>query len=215
VTSLVFPVGHYLGPYHHPATDSAPDGQPAGHRVRVGPSLRWLGTEPELLAWTFAHGLHELVDDDPWTRGTLIEYAWQLADADLTDAVARLLERRLLVEVDPDGQEASGFGRSYRLRTLMLALGRDPGEPGAVLLGTAGEPVVALSEFGYAVWQASQRSTTLWGTCASVAQADPAVADAGALLPELLAELHGLLGAGVAYLDTAEGEGRDAAVAIH
>lgn len=206
---VVFPVGHYLGPQYR-----APDEPPVGHRVRLSPSLRWLGTEPELLAWMFAHGLGELTDDEPWTRPALVAHAQQLADVDVAEAVERLVERRLLVEVDPAGAEAPGFAKSHRLRGLMLALGRDPDEPDAVLLGVAGAPVVALSELGHAVWHAGQSAPTLWDACHAVAEADPEITDAGILLPELLSELHGLLGAGVAYLDAAEGESFDAAVAV-
>jgi hypothetical protein len=211
VTELLFPVGHYLGAHYRGAA-----GQPTGHRVRLGPSLRWLGTESELLAWTFAHGLGESADQDqPWDRTTMIEYAHWLTGTDLTEAVTGLVARKLLVEVDPDdGVGADGFARSYQLRALMLALGRDPDEPDSVLLGVAGEPAVALSEFGHAVWQTSQRSPSLWDTCQAVAGSDPASADPEPLLPELLGELHGLLGAGVAYLDAAEGESH-AGVEIH
>jgi hypothetical protein len=203
VTSLVFPVGHYLGP--HFSESGATAGQ---HRVRVGPSLRWLGSEPEPVAWSLAHGIGELADDRPWTRGVLLEWGWQLADTDLTDPVAGLLDRRLLVEVDPTGTGAAAeFAKGYQLRALMLALGRDPEEPETVMLGMAAEPAVALSEFGYEVWRASQRLPSLWDTCQT----------AGSPLTELLSELHGLLAAGVAYLDTVEAEGElsDVAVKVH
>lgn len=192
MTSLVFPVGHYLGPHF------SESGSTAGrHRVRVGPSLRWLGSEPELVAWSLAHGIAELADDRPWTRAVLVEWGWQLADTDLTGPVAGLVDRRLLVEVDPAGTEAAEFAKAHRLRALMLALGRDPDEPAEVILGVAGEPAVALSELGYEVWQASQLVPTLWDACQA----------AGSPLTELLSELHGLLAAGVAYLDTVEAEG--------
>jgi hypothetical protein len=213
MSALVFPVGHYLGP-HYPAGAERAD-EPVGHRVRLGPSLRWLGTRQELMAWTLAHGAEELPGDAPWTRPVLAAHAWQLADIDISDAIDGLIERRLLVEVDPAGEAAAGFAKSHRLRALMLALGRDPDDPGAVLLGTAGQPAVAVSEFGHAVWRAAQQASTLWDACHSIAESDPAVADAAAFLPELLSELHGLLGAGVAYLDAVEGESFDAGVEIH
>lgn len=184
MSPLVFPIGHYLGAHFKAGSE-----EPVGHRVRLGPSLRWLSTEPELLAWMFAHGLGELGDGEPLTRESLIGQAWDLADTDLTEAVAALLERRLLIEV---GDDAAGFAKSHRLRPLMLSLGREEGE---VLLGVAGEPIVALSEPGYAVWRAAHHTSNLWDTCQTAA----------AELPELVDELHGLLGAGVAYLDAVDG----------
>lgn len=180
---MIFPIGHYLGAHFRAGSE-----EPVGHRVRLGPSLRWLGVEPELLAWMFAHGLGELSDDEPVTRETLIGYGWDWAGTDLTEAVAALLDRRLLIDVDDD---PAGFAKAHRLRPLMLSLGREDGE---VLLGIAGEPMVALSEPGYAIWRAAQHAPTLWDACQA----------AGAELPELLEELHGLLGAGVAYLDAVE-----------
>lgn len=211
MTALLFPVGHYLGPHF-----SAGAEEPVGFRVRLGPSLRWLGSEPELVAWSTAHGLGELADDEPMTRESLIANAQRLTDLDITAAVAGLVDRRLLVEVDPASSEATaGFAKGYRLRALMLALGRDPEEPDAVLLGVAGQPAVALSELGYAMWRSGQHTPTLWDACHAVAEADPAVTDPDTLLTELLGELHGLLGAGVAYLDAAEGEYVDAGVALH
>ena len=205
MTELLFPVGHYLGPHFPAGAD-----RPAGHRVRLGPSLRWLAGEPELLAWTLAHGLGELADpDQPWDRAAVIALGWELAGTDLTGAVAGLVERRLLVEVDPAAAGAAGFARAHRLRALMLALGADPEEPDAVLLGAAGEPAVALSARGHAFWAAGQHAPDLWQTCRAVAGGDPPD-----LLDELLGELHGLLGAGTAYLDAAEGE-QHAGVEIH
>lgn len=207
---LVFPVGHYLGPQYRPGNE-----EPSGHRVRLGPSLRWLGSEPELLAWTLAHGLGTLADDTPWTRAALVEHGWMLAELELADAVTGLLGRGLLVEVDPDGDAAPTFAAAYRLRALLLALGPDPSEPDAMLLGTAGLPVVALSEFGHAVWRAGQDAPTLWDACRTVAGAE-ADTDPHRLLADLLSELHGLLSTGAAYLDHAvEGESADAHVEIH
>lgn len=221
MSALIFPVGHYLGPYHR-----AGDDRPAGHRVRLGASLRWLATESELLAWTLAHGLGELADpDQPWTRGALLAHGRQLSGTDLTGTVAGLVERRLLVEVDPagDGWAGSGaagdsaarFAKGHRLRALMLALGSDPDEPGTVLLGTAGQPMVALTELGHAVWRAGADTPTLWDACQAVAAADPAGPDPATRLPELLGELSVLLGTGAAYLDVTEGGSGDACVQIH
>lgn len=219
MTTLLFPVGHYLGPHYLARAD-----QPAGHRVRVGASLRWLGTEPEVLAWTLAHGPGELGDpDQAWDRANVLAYGRWLAGTDLTDAVTRLVDRRLLVEVDPDGAGAAGFALAHRLRSLMLPLGPDPDDPDSVLLGTAGQPELALSELGHAVWRAGSRTGTLWDACQAVAGGDagqPAAGSGGAappaagLLSELLSELHDLLSAGAAYLDAAEG-GSDAGVEIH
>lgn len=213
MTTLIFPVGHYLGPHYRPDTAA-----PAGHRLRLGPSLRWLVTEPELLAWTLAHGLGELADEEEhWTRAAVTDHAGWLAETDVAEAIGGLLERRLLVEVDPEQTEAAaGFARGHRLRALLLALGADPEDPEAVLLGTAGSPRLALSERGYSFWQAGQHSQCLWEACQLVAKSgSEGGTDPGELLPEILGELHGLLGAGAAYLDIVEGEGGHAGIEIH
>lgn len=194
--ALVFPVGHYLGPYHTAGGDPA-----LAHRLRVGGRVRPLESAELLHAWVLAHGVAGQLTEEPWTYRSALEYAGLFGSAASAAAFDQLRARRLVVEVVPGTVEAVAFATAHRLRPLQLPLGRDPDQPGLALVGCPGQPAVALPPSTYDMWLSVQRTPSLWTACRSIAQDRPDGA-AEAVLDEVLGHLHGLLSIGAGYLDT-------------
>ncbi|MER7274615.1 hypothetical protein ABT369_09180 [Dactylosporangium sp. NPDC000244] len=194
----VFPVGHYLGTFFPAA------GAPLqAHRVRVGRSVTSLYSDQEFAVWALAHGLAGPADERPWTCQRLAAAAREQSGADVTRIVAELLEERVLVEAAPELL----FARTHRFQALLSGLGTDPRRPDSFQLGLAGQPLAAVDELAFEIWQWAPRQPTIWATCELLATADGVAvgrpADPDAMLAPVLDRLHTLLSAGAGYLDVA------------
>lgn len=202
----VFPLGHYLGPFH-PHRDAPV----AYHRIRVGEEAVRLFSEDELAAWLLAHGLPGTVADQPWTREAMAVAAREQGGDDrataLSGAVTELLTEGVLIEV-PDGSRAAReFATSYRFCPLLVGLGVDPRQPDQVVIGLTGNPIVTIDQLGYEVWLWSPAQANLWELSRSFAEVGDRLAGTATLPEDMLAQVlrrvHRLLAHGAGYLDVA------------
>ena len=201
---LVFPLGHSMGPFHQHR------GEPPSYWVvRLGWDSPLLPDQASADVWTLAHGLPELVHEEPWTRSAIRAAARDAGIADSDTALDTLVDRGLAVELTPGSDAATAFARTHRVQSLLLGLGQPPDRPGVDGIGLLGMPALAqVHPATYEFWQWGH----LWPTLAEAAEglAEMAAqspqhtrhqADPAAVLDRLFRELHVLLCGNAVYLD--------------
>jgi len=203
---LVFPVGHYMGPFH-PKVDA-----PAKHYiVRVGWDTPKLPDEAHLNIWALAHGLPDRTDTTRWTRHAIIEAA---AEADMADAAGildTLVGLGLIAEVTPGTPQAREFAEAHRVQALMIGIGNTPDDPILDGIGFAGiPPVVKVRPRVFEIWQWAHLWPSLWAACEGLAwvageaeDADPDDVDPDAVLDSVLEAMRTLISRNAVYLDVA------------
>jgi hypothetical protein len=204
----LFPIGHYLGPFHR-----GRDAPVAHHQLRIGREPVHLQTEDELAAWLLAHGQPGAPADRPWTRQAVEAAALEQGGADraagVAGAIAELLEDGALAEV-PDTAAvpdpvAVGFATGHRFCPLLVGLGADQRQPDQLIIGLTGNPVVAVDELGFQVWEWGPLYANLWEACRAFADVDSRLAGTASsqegMLAEVLRRVHRLLAHGAGYLD--------------
>lgn len=201
---LVFPLGHPMGPFHQHRAEP-----PSYWVVRLGWDSPLLPDRASADVWTLAHGLPDLVHEEPWTRSALRAAAVEAGVHDSDTVLDTLVERGLVVELSPGTEEAAAFARTHRVQSLLLGLGQQPDRPGVDGIGLLGMPALAqVHAATYEFWQWGH----LWPTLAEAAEglAEMAAqapqhtrhqADPAAVLDRLLRELHVLLCGNAVYLD--------------
>lgn len=212
--SLIFPVGHYVGAFY-PAVDA----QLSHHSVRVGSNSYKLNNDKELGVWALAHGVPgEVSPARRWGRAAIAESADPEKLADVEATLDALLEREMLVEVEPGGGDAVSFAKDVRLRALLVGTGNDEQYPGMYGIGPlAAQAIVVVPAELFELWEWAPGFDNLWDACQLFAQAgresaatapDGAVAptDPEVILDGFLPNLHVLLAHGAAYLDEAAEE---------
>lgn len=205
--SLIFPVGHYMGPFH-PGS-----GAPVKyHRVRIGDRAVRLESADEAAIWALAHGVPEVAGRAPWTRGRLELMAREGGVSKAASLIDELVEEGVLAQVALGGSEAVEFARRHQLQPLMIGMGNSAGDPLRFRLGFAGQPVLDVGRTLYELWQWGQLFD-LWQACrvfADVAReghsSDPDDVDPARILTGVLSSLHVLLSHNAAYLDEVEVE---------
>lgn len=197
---LVFPVGHYQGPFFPDV--AAPM---AFVRLRIGRNVAQLFTEDEVALWALAHGVPDELDSGPWTLEAMGEAAVRLDRMSIGGALDVLLDAGVLVEVVPGSPESVEFARSHMFRSLLVGLGAEPTRPGMVALGLRGQPGPFVDESAYEIWQWAPSMSSLWDACELLAEvgASPFLGgrDAEKTLRHVLERLHVLLASGAGYLD--------------
>jgi hypothetical protein len=206
MTTLLYPVGHYLGAL---APDRA--GDPAAAHVRLGVRIVPL-TAWQFGVWSAAHGNagDEPVDRPAGRAGVVAALGAEPERADAT--IELLLGAGLLAEVDLE-RDGLGFAAAHRLLALQLGLGNCAEQPTVFATGAPGRPLVQLTAPLYQVWAAAHVAPTLLAAVlATVPDAAPAD-DVRAAAIEVLAALPALLAPAAACLDVAVPEpAEDAAV---
>jgi len=203
---LVFPVGHYMGPFH--PTRGAP---PKHHIVRVGWDTPKLPDQAHVEIWALAHGLPAQADTVRWTRRAIVETA---QDAGMPDAAAildRLAELGLIAEVGPRTEQTREFAGSYRLQSLLIGLGNTPGDPALEGIGVAGlPPAVNVDPRVFEIWQWAHLWPSVWAACEGLAWvagqaqgARPDDADPEKLLEVMIGAIRTLIARNAVYLDVA------------
>lgn len=214
--ALVFPVGHYMGPFH-----PSRNGPSKHHIVRVGWETPKLPDEEHVDIWALAHGLPARVDSVPWTRQAIVDAA---DDAEMPNAGAildSLAELGLVAEVTPGTEQAREFAESYRLQSLLIGLGNSPDDPILDGIGLVGiPPVVKVRPRIFEIWQWAHLWPTLWAACEGLAYVagqgqnpSPETTDPEKVLDVVLEAMRTLISHNAAYLDvaiTASAEGRSA-----
>jgi hypothetical protein len=207
----VFPIGHYLGPFH-PRRDAPVD----YHRVRVGRETVRLFTDDELAAWLLAHGLPGTAADRPWSRQAIEAAAREQGGDDraaaVSGALSELIGEGAMVEV-PDGTGAGiGFATAHRFCPLLVGLGADPRQPDQAIIGLTGNPVVTMDELGFQVWQWAGLYANLWAACQAFVEVGDRLSGSFVtspgrpgspeeMLAKVLRRVHRLLAHGAGYLD--------------
>lgn len=212
---VVFPIGHYMGPFH-PSRNA-----PARHHiVRVGWETPKLPDEAHVDIWALAHGLPARVDTVRWTRAAIIEAAQDAGMADAEATLDSLADLGLIAEVTPGTEQARTFATSYRLQSLMIGLGNSPQDPVLDGIGFAGlPPVVKVRPRVFEIWQWAHLWPTVWAACEGLAwvageaaESSPEAADPEKVLDVVLDAIRTLISRNAAYLDVAATPGTSRAV---
>jgi len=204
MNAIVLPIGHYHGAAHPGG------GLPASyHLVRMGWEPVPLDDEGALDVWGFAHGLPaELERTGVWGRAEVLTAAGEAGIEEAEQVLDGLLDRGLVVELEPGTDEARDFARYHRVRPLLLGLGRPPGEtldglgvPGLTTALRAAPRVIEIWEWAH-LWP------DLWSACEGLAEAardtgstEKSETDPGEVLVFALGALQTLVAHGAAYLD--------------
>ncbi|WP_432832789.1 hypothetical protein [Dactylosporangium sp. CA-092794] len=187
--SLVFAVGHLLGPFY-----AGPGALPAYYRIRVGHEVVRLFSDEEFAAWNLARGLPDVAAGEGWTIGAMRSCATGLGLPDLGDEFAQLSAAGVVVESGPD--PTVEFARRYRLCPLGLGLGADADRPDMFGIGFLGRPVVDVDRLLYDAWQFLCGAPSLLDGSRTVSLQDEP-------LSVVVRQAQALTAIGVAYLDVA------------
>lgn len=170
-TPVLFPVGHYLGPFH-----PAPGAPADYHLVRVGWDSPHLPDETHVDVWGLVHGLPARIGSTAWTREAVCGAAEEAGVADPDQVIDHLIELGVVAEVTPGSPSAVGFARTHRVQSLLVGLGNTPDAGALDAIGVIGlPPVVRVEPEVFEFWQLAQLWPDLW----SAAQAFAAVARDG------------------------------------
>lgn len=205
---LVFPVGHYMGPFF-----PSRDGPAKHHIVRVGWETPKLPDEEHLDIWALAHGLPARLDTVRWTRKAIIETA---QDAEMPDAAGildNLVGLGLIAEVTPGTGQAREFADSYRFQSLLIGLGNSPDDPALDGIGLFGiEPMVKVGPRVFEIWQWAHLWPTIWAACEGLAYvagqvegSNPDAAGPEQVLDLMFDAMRTLISRNAIYLDVAIG----------
>lgn len=203
---LVFPVGHYMGPFH--PTQGAPVQH---HIVRVGWDTPKLPDQAHFDIWALAHGLPSRQGALRWTRQAIIGTAEQADLPGAGDILDSLADLGLIVGVAPGTEQAREFAESYRLRSLLIGLGNTAEDPVLDGIGLAGiAPLVKVRPRVFEIWQWAHLWPSVWAACEGLAwvasqteQPSPGDAEPAALLDFMLVALGTLISHNAIYLDSA------------
>ncbi|MDQ3733600.1 MAG: hypothetical protein M3400_06310 [Actinomycetota bacterium] len=204
VAPLVFPVGHYMGPFH------PTQGAPAKHHiVRVGWNTPKLPDQAHFDMWALAHGLPSRLGGAPWTRQVLIETATEAEVPGAAEILDNLVRLGLTVEVMPGSDQAQKFAQAYRVRPLLIGLGNTAADPVLDGIGLAGvPPLVRVRPRVFEIWEWTHLWPSIWTACEGFASVANQAADASAepaepqaLLDFMLDAFRTLIAHSAIYLD--------------
>jgi len=203
---LVFPVGHYMGPFH-----PSRNGPAKHHIVRVGWETPKLPDEEHLDIWALAHGLPARLDSVRWTRQAIIDAADDAEMPNAEEILDNLAELRLITEVSPETGQAREFADAFRLQSLLIGLGNNPEDPVLDGIGLVGvPPVVMVRPRVFEIWQWAHLWPTIWAACEGLAyiagetgQAESEAADPEKVLELMFEATRTLISRNAVYLDVA------------
>lgn len=201
---LIFPIGHYLGPFH-PSRSA-----PAQHYiVRVGWDTKKLPDPAHLDIWSLAHGLPHLIET-PWTRTAIVKVAHDAGMSDAEAIIDTLLDLGLLAVVQSATDQAVDFACSYRMQALLVGLGNGPDDPAVDGIGLPGlPPLLTVAPRTFEIWQWGHLWPSIWSACEGLAEvargtqdSDPATTEPRQVLSSVLGALRTLIAKNAVYLDT-------------
>lgn len=202
---LIFPVGHYMGPFH-PAR-----GVPANHHVaRVGWKSAKLPDQAHVDVWLLAHGVADQVEA-PWTREAIAEAAHGYHRTKVHDIIDSLLSLGLLTVVRSGTDQAVEFAYHYRIRPLLVGLGNEPENPARTGIGLPGlAPLLEVDASDFEIWQWAHLWPNIWSACEGLAQAGREAGGGSSsnlhpasVLASMIRSMRTLLAKNAIYLDTA------------
>lgn len=176
MTAYVIPAGFPLGPRYDRA--DPPARQPRTYEVHLADDIVDLGEE-EYLTYVFASRDRDRHAVNGYTRSHLVQDVRRdLPGAEAESLVDKLLQRGVLLEVDPDGDLEPVF-RRHRLFPTGQGLGGTPEDPHLHTIAVGGEPVMRLSEVPATMWAFSFLYASLWEACADLAAGDAELIEGG------------------------------------
>lgn len=206
--TVIVPVGLSLGPSYRYVTP--PDPNPEYWEVRLGTDSEEL-TNEEFQVWGRA-----FVDPERHSR---LEVNRETLVLDVVTAtrgtinpkpiIDRLLERKLLIEFDTDGDLEEPF-RQITLHPLAEGMGNTPEEPDRRLIGHNGQALVKVSATVYGIWAFSSTEGSLWDFCVGMDEDNQKDIQSGMDLERLTAAeaaqqaavtIPMMVASGVAFLD--------------
>ena len=194
VPALLYPLGHLVGVHD-------------GFEVRLGSRLHRLDPAGSAV-WALAHG-SPTPTTTPWTAAAVTAAAAAAGVEDPAGALAGLRGTGLVREAAPETPSVRDLARSVRLFPLLLGLGNSAEEPEVWSAGLLGQPLVAMSESVYDLFQWAHLDSDLLTAVERAARAaarsgltSPDATDPARLLDLLFGTLHALLTPGAVYLDT-------------
>ncbi|HEX6446576.1 MAG TPA: hypothetical protein VF053_15880 [Streptosporangiales bacterium] len=169
MSQVIVPAGLMLGAFH--GGDPA-DEEPEYWHLDIGGYAEQL-TALETIVWVTA-----LADPEKYAAGngtrdalrTALRTRPEAPIADPDPAIDDLLNRRVLVEFDPDGDGIEDFGTRHRLLPLGIGFGNTNDAPESYAIGVSGEPRVSVDGESYTLWANSHRYPSLWDSCATFAK---------------------------------------------
>lgn len=203
---LIFPVGHYLGPFHPKRNQP-----PRHHIVRVGWDTPKLTDEAHVDIWALAHGLPDRVDAVRWTRQAILDAAQDAGMPDAAVILDDLAGLGLITEVHTGTDQALDFAKGHRMQSLLIGLGNSPEDPVLDGIGLAGmAPILKVRPRVFQVWQWAHLWPTVWAACEGLAfvagetgAGRPEDTDPVTVLDFMLEALRTLVSRNAAYLDLA------------
>src|SRR5687767_1330540 len=98
MTRVLFPLGHYIGPFH------PEKGAPVAHHiVRVCRETPKLQPNGQMQVWTLLHGVGPLTDEaPPWTRSTVDAVSAGLGIVNCGRIIDELLLMGAAIEIDTE-----------------------------------------------------------------------------------------------------------------
>ncbi|MGW7682304.1 hypothetical protein ACWGID_16295 [Kribbella sp. NPDC054772] len=194
MTTLMFPIGHCVGPYYSGSADDHVQ------QVRLGGEIVEL-TDEDFAVWTLAHGL-TAAPHTSWSRATVVAFATGSGLADADAVVDRLLTRQLLAEVDTDSTDRTAspvdFAAGHRLLPLHLGLGNASPDDAMFRSGTTEIALAGMTRTLYDLWLWAHLSPNLLAACKEH-EID---------LTAVLSTLHALLAPSATCIDLAAPEYR-------
>ncbi|MFC7545891.1 hypothetical protein [Plantactinospora sp. GCM10030261] len=205
---VIVPVGLNLGPSYRYVTP--PDPNPEYWEVRLGIDSEEL-TDEEFQVWGRAFVDPERHSRLEVNRDTLHHdvIAAGTGPANPEPVIDRLIERRLLIEYDTDGDLAEPF-RRIKLFPLAEGMGNTPEEPDRRHIGHNGISLVKVTGVMYGIWAFSSTEGSLWDACTGLDEDNQRDIQAGEDLERLTASqaasqaavtIPMLIASGCAFLD--------------
>ncbi|MGH3803119.1 MAG: hypothetical protein ACRDTD_23920 [Pseudonocardiaceae bacterium] len=173
MVAALIPVGQYAGQFF----TSKQQIDPAYHEVRLGGEFLRL-TSIEHATWAVTHSDPELLAEGTEPNRAAVEAGMrELGYPDIGEPLKTLQDLGLIASVLPVGAGVKRFAEMHRVVPQVLGLGNTADALDDCLLGTPGEPRLALPFDVYQVWLASELHPCLWDACEQVAAAFVAAAE--------------------------------------
>ena len=192
-TRILIPIGHLLGSICYGDTPES-----IRYGVRVG-SLDVDLSLPEFVVWSSAHGVPEVVREQPWTLAETRQAAEEAGVADGSEVAEHLLSTGLLREVELGTDDVKRFAAEHRVFPLLLGLGNTLEDPAGFRIGTSEDVASVVSLPVYVLWSRAHLEPSLLAACTPLASAE---LEPAGVAERFLRVAHNVLAVNGMYFDT-------------
>lgn len=165
-TRILFPIGHMLGSICDPENPEF-----IRYGVRVG-AVEFDLSLPEFVVWSSAHGVPEVVREQPWTLAETRRAAGEAGVGDGAEVAEHLLSMGLLREVELGTDDVKRFAAEHRVFPLLLGLGNTQEDPAGFRIGTSEDVASVVSLPVYVLWSRAHLEPSLLAACTPLASAE-------------------------------------------